>query len=382
MTEQEIKVLMDLHKKGILTDEALAMALNTAAENVNVQEYDEDIVENYQEGQREVVQNARNRAKATRERQAQRDKERLEMEAARRRQEELDRISQEKEDELTEKIEYLSKLRNKNGELIYSDLEEERNAITSPKEYYEFIDEINRTYEQYKEHPEFIDEINKEYEKRAKQEEARKAVKGIEPLEDKELIDGTEAEIESDYEVSSEEEPEEKEEATPEKMAEAGQDAAEQFKNDFQEEGKKIMEEKAAELNGDDSKEEKPLIEKDAEEKDTKVIDLEELVKEPVKGAPEEETEQQEEGVIDLTEKAPDKGRQPVKRITTAALNLIKKIDSNKLVMRSLAAIGAISVGSAIVGLAPALIIGGTALAGKWVVNQVKKGAAAAGKSR
>lgn len=380
MTEQEIKVLMDLHKKGILTDEALAMALNTAAENVNVQEYDEDIVENYQEGQREVVQNARNQAKATRERQAQRDKERLEMEAARRRQEELDRISQEKEDELTEKIEYLSKLRNNNGELIYSNLEEERNAITSPKEYYEFIEDINSAYEQYT-------NIDNE----------RKAVKGIEPLEDKQLIDGTEAEIEPEIEVSSEEEPEEKEEVTPENMAAAGQDEMEKAFADLQAEGKRIMEENAAELSGDnnpvtpvenvgDVEEEEPMIAKDVEEKDTKVIDLEELVKEPVKGAPEEEAEQQEEGVIDFTEQAPDKGRQTVKRIATAPLSLIAKIDAKSAVVKAFAAIGAISVGSAIVGLAPTLLIGGAALAGvgatKWVLNQFNKGAAAAGKSR
>ena len=391
MTEQEIRVLMDLHKKGILTDEALAMALNTAAENVNVQEFDEDVVEKYEEGQREIVQNSRNQAKALRERQAARDKARLELEAARRRQEELDAISKEKEDDLTAKIEYLSKLRNKSGELIYSGLEEERNAITDPKEYYEFIEDINSAYEQY-----------------TKADQERKEVKSIEPLEDKELIDGTKAEIESDFEVSSEEEPEEKEEATPENMAETGQDAAEQFKNGFQEDGKRIMEEKAAELNGDELNEEQkdeivgipnadelnddePQIAKDADAHDTQYIDLGDQTAKDVdfdveKGKPvelDDKTNKPKDEIIDLTDQAPDKGRQPVKRFTTAAADLIKKIDSNKLVMRSLAAIGAISVGAAIVGWAPALMIGGTVLAGKWVVNQFNKGAAAAGgKSR
>ena len=391
MTEQEIRVLMDLHKKGILTDEALAMALNTAAENVNVQEFDEDVVEKYEEGQREIVQNSRNQAKALRERQAARDKARLELEAARRRQEELDAISKEKEDDLTAKIEYLSKLRNKSGELIYSGLEEERNAITDPKEYYEFIEDINSAYEQY-----------------TKADQERKEVKSIEPLEDKELIDGTEAEIESDFEVSSEEEPEEKEEATPENMAETGQDAAEQFKNGFQEDGKRIMEEKAAELNGDELNEEQkdeivgipnadelgddePQIAKDADAHDTQYIDLGDQTAKDVdfdveKGKPvelDDKTNKPKDEIIDLTDQAPDKGRQPVKRFTTATADLIKKIDSNKLVMRSLAAIGAISVGAAIVGWAPALMIGGTVLAGKWVVNQFNKGAAAAGgKSR
>lgn len=368
MTEQEIRVLMDLHKKGILTDEALAMALNTAAENVNVQELDEDIVEKYEEGQREIVQNSRNQAKALRERQAARDKARLELEAARRRQEELDAISKEKEDDLTAKIEYLSKLRNKSGELIYSGLEEERNAITDPKEYYEFIEDINSAYEQY-----------------TKADQERKEVKNIDTLENKDLIDSEAIEIEPEVESKDKD-------IDPLKgLEEQNQDEMDEITQAMKELNEEQKDEIVGIPNADELDDDEPQIAKDADAHDTQYIDLGDQTAKDVdfdveKGKPvelDDKTNKPKDEIIDLTDQAPDKGRQPVSKIGTAPLNLIKKIDSNKLIMRSLAAIGAISVGAAIVGWAPALMIGGAVLAGKWVVNQFNKGAAAAGgKSR
>ncbi len=368
MTEQEIRVLMDLHKKGILTEEALAMALNTAAENVNVQEIDEDIVANYEEGQRTVVQNARNQAQTVRERQAERDKERLEMESARRRQEELDKISQEKEDELNEKIEYLSKLRNKSGELIYSGLEEERNAIASPKEYYEFIDEINKAYGQYKEHPEFIDEINKEYEKQAKQEQERKEVKSIDTLKDKDIID-SDIEIESNDPLQS--------------IEEQNQIEMNQIANAMQE----LNAEQQADVAvtpaaGTD---EEPQIAQDADLNNTQYVDMgNQTPQEPISFEvtgdehSQEPEEEQNQEPRDLAGVVPDKGRQAPKRISTALEKLKAIMDSKPVVTKSVIAIGAITAGAAIVGVGPAILVGGVAAAG-WAINQISKGAAASG---
>lgn len=410
MNAEEIKKLVELNSKGFITDEALAYALNTAAASaIQAQEIDEDILNNdlYKSDEaRLLAQQSRQRTRELKDRIAQRDAERLEQEKQRREEEELDN-----------KIDYLSSLRNNNGELIYSNLKEDKAAIDNMKDYYEFVEEVNNTYDKYK-----------EIEENKKEESERQKVAEVHTAEDKSLVDDEEKSAEkhedelADLEESIKETVDDQKDGNKELADLEGSIKA--AVDDQKDENKELADlegsiKETVEDQKDDNKELDDLeaslkeqvdsqddddlkIVKDIEEDDIEVtkniesetevvpdetpedpsyeMDIEKDLGEIV-GESENKPAPEEFEVTDLTGSSVDKGRQKVVSIVNKAKTFMTKQNVTKAVT----AIGYLTIGSAIVGVAPALVLGGVGMAAygatKFVLNNLNKGMQAA-KSR
>ena len=389
MNAEEIKKLVELNSKGFITDEALAYALNTAAASaIQAQDIDEDILNNdlYKSDEaRLLAQQSRQRTRELRERQAKRDAERLEQDKQRREEEELDN-----------KIDYLSSLRNNNGELIYSNLKEDKAAIDNMKDYYEFVEEVNNTYDKYK-----------EIEENKKEESERQKVAEVHTAEDKSLVDDEEKSAEKHEDELADLEESIKETVDDQKDGNKELDDLEgsikENVEDQKDDNKELDDLEASLKEQVDSQDDDDLkIVKDIEEDDIEVtkniesetdvvpddtpedpsyeMDIEKDLGEIV-GESENKPAPEEFEVTDLTGTSVDKGRQKVVSIVNKAKTFMTKQNVTKAVT----AIGYLTIGSAIVGVAPALVLGGVGMAAygatKFVLNNLNKGMQAA-KSR